>query len=221
MNIKFDYIGFFSNILAVILGIAITFYIQGIIDKKTTKDNIESALSLVRDELSSCRNDLSSSADFMDAERVAARYLQEHSKDLKSCPKDSVAIYGSTYISHMILTLPNDALELLHASSIFSSMNNNELSLLIIRAYDQCKALLQIFNMHEELKVEMYHKILDEKDLDKTINPDGSVSIMSLMDSKYGKQLTLYLQGGSAGNIRDGLADIDKAIDAIDAYLVN
>jgi len=48
---EIDTVGFFSNMLAVILGIVITFSIQGIINRHSQRENIRSALRLVEEEL--------------------------------------------------------------------------------------------------------------------------------------------------------------------------
>lgn len=216
---KFDAVGFFSNMLAVILGIVITFSIQGVIDRSAQKENISSALRLVETELTGCKDDLVSCADFLKQERVAAQYLKDNFKNLHSCPKDSVSQYGYTYISEMMLTLPDDALELLKTSSLFSSINDNALSLAIIRAYDQCNALRQVFNRHEEQKSQTLNQMILEKGADKCYNPNGSMSIYALMDTKNGMYLTTLLVGNHAETILEGLGDIDAAIGMIERYL--
>jgi len=216
---RFDVVGFFSNILAVILGIAITFSLQGIIDTRNQKENVMSALRIVGEELTGCRNDLADCAAFLDKERTAALYLSRNLSQLHSCPVDSVAEYGTLYISEMLLTLPDDALELLKSSSLFSAINDNDLSLAIIRAYDQCNALRQIFNRHEEKKSATLEKIFIEKGVDKCVNPDGSISISELMNNKNGMYLTSQLLSSSAKNLMTGIKDIDTAIKQIDDYL--
>jgi len=216
---RFDAVGFFSNILAVILGIAITFSLQGIIDRHNQKENILSALRIVGEELTGCRNDLAECAVFLDKERTAALYLSNNLSQLHSCPVDSVAEYGTVYISEMLLTLPDDALELLKSSSLFSAINDNELSLAIIRAYDQCNALRQIFNRHEEKKSATLQKIFIEKGVDKCVNPDGSISISELMNNNNGMYLTAQLLSSNAKALTEGIGDIDAAIKKINDYL--
>lgn len=216
---KFDAVGFISNILAVILGIVITFSIQSIVDRHAQKENISSALRLVAEELTDCRNDLSSCADYLEQERIAASYLDTNLSNLRSCPKDSVSQYGSFYISIMMLTLSDDALELLKTSSLFSSIDDNKLSLAIIRAYNQCDALCQLFNSHEQQKAETFKQIILEKGVDKCQNSDGSISITELMNTRNGKFLTIQLMSSSAEAMIVGISDIDSAIQMIDDYL--
>jgi len=217
---KFDAVGFFSNILAVILGIVVTFSIQAIINLRSQKENISSALRLVQEELAGCKEDLSSCADFLEMERAAAEYLQTNLANLHSCPADSVSQYGAIYITEMMLTLPDDALELLKTSSLFSSIDDNSLSLGIIRAYDQCDALRQVFNRHEDLKTQTLKQIFLEKGIDNCYNPNGSLSITELMNTKNGMYLTYQLKNTTSENIRAGISNIDAAIRMIDAYLL-
>jgi len=216
---QFDTVGFFSNVLAVILGIVITFSIQGIIDRQNRKESVSSALRLVSEELMSCRNDLSGCVDFMVQEKRAASYLHKNLSHLSDCPKDSVAQYGMVYVSQMILTLPDDALELLKTSSLFSAIDDNSLSLAIIRAYDQCNAMRQIFNRMEEQKSEILRRIFIEKGVDKCFYPDGSISISELMNTNYGKFLTTQLLSGATETMMEGIRDIDAAIGMIEDYL--
>jgi len=216
---KFDAVGFFSNILAVILGIIITFSIQSIIDRNNEKENISSALRLVKEELTGCKKDLEGCADFLEMEGVATAYLNANLGQLHCCPADSVSQYGGIYITEMILTLPDDALELLKNSSVFSAINDNSLSLAIIRAYDQCNALLQVFNRHEEQKSETLKQIFLEKGIDRCYNSYGNISITELMNTKNGMYLTRQLLGQSVETFRAGLSDIDAAIAMIDDYL--
>jgi len=216
---KFDTVGFFSNILAVILGIVITFSIQGIINQHQQAQNIKSALSLVQEELTSARQDLQSCVEYLNMESVATRYLDKNLAQLHSCPEDSVSLYGNYYVSEMILTLPDDALQLLKTSSLFSAIEDNTLSLAIIRAYDQCNVRRQIFNRHEQLKSDVIKQIFLEKGADKCTNPDGTLSISVLMNTNPGLFLTKQLSGNSAATLQEGFGDIDAAIAAIENYL--
>lgn len=218
---KIDPVGFFSNMLAVILGIVVTFSIQGIIDKHKERENVKSALTLVKDELVSCRADLDSCAAFMDRERAAADYFFAYEGVLASCPADSVNVYGVALISELILTLPDDALELLKTSSLFSSIDDNELSLKIIRAYDQCNALTQVFNRHEQQKSTLINKVYEEKSLSSMIKNDGHFSMTEFLTTESSIHLISQLHNQNGDMLRVSLTDLDAAISAIDEYLAN
>jgi len=216
---NFDLVAFISNILAVILGIVITFSIQGIIDRNEERKNVSSALALVRDELVTCRADLDQCAEFLDKEQKAAIYLENHADHLKICPKDSVSEYGIAILSPLILTLTDDALELLKTSSLFSEIEDNELSLKIIRAYDQCGALMQVFNRHENQKNSAIEKNYELNGVEAFTNPDGSISITEIVKSPLGANLLQMLRSQNGDYLRDNFNNIDAAVEGINQYL--
>jgi len=74
-KIKIDWVGFVSNMLAVILGIVITFGVQAIIDGKNQKREIASALQLVHDELAESLSSLQQCAQILDNESVSAQFF--------------------------------------------------------------------------------------------------------------------------------------------------
>lgn len=216
---KFDIVAFVANIIAVILGIIITFSIQGLIDRKDEKENINSALQLVMDELKDCRSYLQTCSDVMDLESKAAAYILNHSDNLHACPPDSVSTYGITVISEMVLTMPSDALELLKTSSLFQAIGDNILSLKILRAYDQCQALQQIFMMRENMKSDLFNMAC-KSDLLGVNKGDGDyISIQQLCKDKQGKIMLIRLKVSETPALQTGVKDIDAAIDAIGQYL--
>jgi len=215
---KFDLVAFVANVLAVILGIIITFSLQGITDKHSQKKNVRSALQLVEDELKGCRNDLQTCVEMMELESKAAGYILEHSDDLFSCPKDSLSYYGTIVISEMILTVPSDALELLKSSSLFPAIGDNVLSMKILRAYDQCKAQQQIFSHHESTKNDIFYKA-SNNNLTGGKKGDSYISLDKLCRDPQGKTLLVRLKMGDTNSIITGLSDLENAIDAIEEYL--
>ena len=74
--------GFLSNMLSVILGIFITFGIQGMIDRSREKNNTRSSLELVRSELSTNIDDISIIVDYLKQERKSAEYMLSHRDSL-------------------------------------------------------------------------------------------------------------------------------------------
>ena len=71
---KESFASFLSNILAVILGIFITFTIQGMIDRSSDRKNARSSLELVRSELLRNIEDISIMKDYLVMEKESARY---------------------------------------------------------------------------------------------------------------------------------------------------
>ena len=145
---------FFSELVAVILGIVITFAGQGVIDRAHNRKEVRSALQLVRTELISNRQDVAELHDILDQVQQSARYLNDHPELLKNVHSlDSATLDTVTYHQGMIyaevsLNLPHDALELLKTSSIFQKIGDNALSMKIIRAYDCCQVMVESIDRH-------------------------------------------------------------------------
>ena len=126
-------LNFFSNLLAVILGIVITFAVQGVINYGQDRKDVRSALELVRSELATVALD-----EYFDDTQASARYLAAHEKDLAKCPEDSVLYHTGVIYADVSVALSHDALELLKMSTLFPKIGDNNLSMKIIRAYDAC-----------------------------------------------------------------------------------
>ena len=132
---------FLSNVLSVILGIAITFAVQGMIDRSRVRKDVRSALKLIRTELQSNRADIATMADYLDSERAAAKYFLSLDDGWTGASSDSVGIYGGILLSDASIALSDDALQLLKMSSLFQSIGNDGLSMKIIHAYDTCELI--------------------------------------------------------------------------------
>ena len=90
MNESFK--SFLLNALSVILGIVITFTVQGMIDRSSDKADVRSALFLVRAELAKNMEDIDLMSDYLVQERESASYLISHMDDLSSCLSGKTAI---------------------------------------------------------------------------------------------------------------------------------
>ena len=145
---------FFSELVAVILGIVITFAGQGMIDRAHDRKEVRSALQLVRTELISNRDDISELRTVLEQVQQSARYLSDNSSLLQNVHAlDSSDLSTLTYHQSMVfadisLSLPHDALELLKTSSIFQKIGDNALSMKIIRAYDCCQVIVESIDRH-------------------------------------------------------------------------
>ena len=131
-------LNFFSNLLAVILGIVITFAVQGVINYGQDRKDVRSALELVRSELATNLEDIVALDEYFDDTQASARYLAAHEKDLAKCPEDSVLLHTGIVYADVSVALSHDALELLKMSTLFPKIGDNNLSMKIIRAYDAC-----------------------------------------------------------------------------------
>lgn len=186
---------FFSELIAVVLGIVITFAGQGMIDRAHDRKEVRSALQLVRTELISNRDDISELRTVLEQVQQSARYLADNSALLQNVHAlDSSDLRTLTYHQSMVfadiyLSLPHDALELLKTSSIFQKIGDNALSMKIIRAYDCCQVMLESINRHFVAK-----------------------------SSQTDQDLPKWLLNHSPLPYTDP-ADIDKAITAINVFL--
>ena len=141
-------IDFLNRLLPVVTGIAITFTVQGIVNRAHDRKSVKSAMELVRTEQNSNLKDIDHLTDFMQQEVVSAQYLSDHQNDLASCPADIVKYHQGQVNAYVSLALSQNALELLKMSSLFPKVGDNDLSMEIIRAYDACELLQTDINRH-------------------------------------------------------------------------
>ena len=182
-------IGFLGRMLSVVLGIVITFTVQGIQDRKRDRRTVQTALELVRTELVSNREDIKVLAEYFREEKAAAKYLVRHQQDLAKCPKDSVNYHLGIINAEVSVALPHDALELLKMSSLFQKIGDNNLSMKIIRAYDSCQLMVENINRH-----------------------------ISTRDAQPEDTRAVWLRGHAPDHYMD-TSDIDSAVTAINKFL--
>ena len=139
---------FVNKLLPVVTGIAITFTLQGIVNRSHERKSVRSAMELVRTELKSNLHDIDHLTDFLKQEVISAQYLSDHQHDLASCPADIVKYHKGQVNAYVSLALSQNALELLKMSSLFPKVGDNDLSMEIIRAYDACELLQTDINRH-------------------------------------------------------------------------
>ena len=148
LTVKAWIIDFLNRLLPVVTGIAITFTVQGIVNRAHDRKSVKSAMELVRTELKSNLDDIDHLTDFMKQEVISAQYLSDHQHDLDSCPADIVKYHKGQVNAYVSLALSQNALELLKMSSLFPKVGDNDLSMEIIRAYDACELLQTDINRH-------------------------------------------------------------------------
>lgn len=139
---------FLNKLLPVVTGIAITFTLQGIVNRSHERKSVRSAMELVRTELRSNLADINHLNDFLKQEVISAQYLSDHQDDLAACPADIVKYHKGQVNAYVSLALSQNALELLKMSSLFPKVGDNDLSMEIIRAYDVCELLQTDINRH-------------------------------------------------------------------------
>ena len=217
---KFDWASFFSNILAVVLGIFITFGIQGLIDRRSERKDVRSALELVREELVDNKEALTEVMGLVGMEKEAAEYIIDNMDDFAKCDTNVLfqmnAILGNEYF----MTVTDDALELLKSSSLFQKMNDKALALAIIKAYDYLEANSQAFNTHEKYKVSLYGDVNTDKAKKAALihsGPDYLKIFYSSAEANY--FLKAVVDMSEAPFLESGIPAIDSAISALEEKL--
>ena len=126
---------FFRHLLSVVLGIIITFSVQGVIDRAHVRREVRSALELVRAELVANIDDIKTMSDHMRQERKSAEYFLNNRLTLSKCPADSVNY---------------------HTGQIFAE---------IIRAYDSCENAVSNLKNHIATRDEMIDRSINESNV--------------------------------------------------------
>lgn len=213
---KIDWASFVSNIIAVILGIFITFGIQGLIDRRSEKKDVASALELVKDELISNVNSLQDVIGIIVEERLSAELIRANLSDLSKVDQDSLLNSNAVICTEYFFTVTDDALELLKTSSLFQKINDRNLALGIIRAYDFLNANSQAFNMHEKLKISLCEEANTEEVKKASLNSSGMDYLKSFYGSdKAGYLLKSVVDMSDESFLKSGLSEIEATINAI------
>lgn len=209
---------FLSNVLSVILGIVITFTVQGMIDRARERHEVRAALNLVRTELATNATDVAEMTDYLRQERVSANYFLKNLKTLEQCPNDSVRFHSGIIFADATITLSDDALELLKMSSLFQKIGDNDLAMKIIRAYDTCDNIAANLNRHVSQRNERFEESVNEKTAGQFAT-SGSIDLERYLKTPYGQYAIRWLTTQGDLNIMTDVSDLGAAIDAIDGYL--
>lgn len=215
---KLDWGSFFVNILSVVLGIFITFGIQGLIDRRHEKKDVASALELVKEELINNNENLRDVIGLVGAEKNAAHSMLGNLGNLKKCDYDSVATWNTVLGSEYFFTVTDDALELLKSSSLFQKINDKSLALNIIKAYDYLEANSKAFNSHEQYKVSLFM----EANTDKAKKAAGTTDGLDLLKVYYSSpEGTYFLKSvvdmSGVAFLREGMQEIESTIAEIES----
>lgn len=209
---------FLSNVLSVILGIVITFTVQGMIDRARERHEVRAALNLVRTELATNATDVAEMTDYLRQERVSANYFLKNLKALEQCPNDSVRFHSGIIFADATITLSDDALELLKMSSLFQKIGDNDLAMKIIRAYDTCDNIAANLNRHVSQRNERFEESVNEKTAGQFAT-SGSIDLERYLKTPYGQYAIRWLTTQGDLDIMTDVSDLGAAIDAIDGYL--
>ena len=207
-----------SNLISVVLGIVITFSVQGLIDRFAVRKEVRSALELVRTELSANKEDIGVMADYLVQERRSAEYFLSHRHDLSRCPSDSTDYHSGVILADASITLSRDALEMMTMSSLFQKIGDGPLAMKIIRAYDTCGNIVSSLNQHIAARDARFEGSVNEKTVGKYAS-GGSIDMAGYLKTDYGLYSVRWLTTQVDPARLADVSDIDAALDAINAYL--
>ena len=211
-------IGFFSNLLSVILGIVITFAVQGKIDRRQDRRDVASALDLVHTELSANMADIATMSDYLREESAAAAYFLERRDSRAAFLRDSVDYYSGIIMADASISVSTDALELLKSSSLFQKIGDNDLSMKIIRAYDTCGAIVDNMNRHLTERTGRFEKSVDARTAGQYASR-GSIDILEFMKSPYGVYALQCVANQADPDEYNDVSDVKAALEAIEEFI--
>ena len=145
--------------------------------------------------------------DYLTQERQSAGYLLQNLPKIDKCPEDSVNHHCGIVFADASITLSNDALELLKMSSLFQKIGDNRLAMKIIRAYDTCGSAVSNLNRHISQRNERFEEA-------------GIPDLQAFLKSKAGSLYFRWLVNRPDPTLFADTADLQEAIDAIDAYMM-
>ncbi len=209
---------FLTNLLSVVLGIFITFTIQGMIDRSSDRKSVRSSLELVRSELARNIEDVSEMQKYLYDEVKSAEYIIDHKDSIRYCPSDSLYYHSGIIFAEVSASLSHDALELLKMSSIFQKIGNKDLSMKIIRAYDTCGAIVEYMNRHVSARDAHFEKAIDKETVGLYAR-GGALDIKDFIKTDYGRYAIEWLTSQPDPKSFTDISDLEDAISAIDSYL--
>ena len=218
MSSKENFINFTISFLAIFLGMLCTFVGQGIIDRAADRNEVRSALELVRSELAANVEDIETMADYIDQEQRSAKYFLANSTTLDKCPLDSVNYHSGMLLAEASMTLPHNALELLKMSSLFQKLGNDQLSMDIIRAYDSCEYSVAVYNKYISERDEKFNQTLNEKSIAQFAS-SGFIDIKKFIKTTSGLYTIRWITSQVTPDKEQFINDVEAAIASIDGYL--
>jgi hypothetical protein len=204
--------------ISIILGVFITFWIQDLIDQAHDREEVRSALWLVRTELTNNLEDINILNEYLNQENASAKYFLRHRNDIDSCPADSIAYHSGMILAAVNATVSNDALEFLQSSSLFPKIGNSLLSMKIIRAYDSSQLTVDIANKHIEDRNERFEDFINENNVNQ-IASQGAINIPAFIKTDYGLYSMMWITNQVVTDQTGDISDIKEALTAIDDYL--
>lgn len=162
---------FFRNLIAVILGIVITFFGSDLIDYRNTKKDIKESMQLVIGELQYNKEMLEDMVKRIELDRKSAKYLLKNRHKIEEIDKDSLEKYGYAPFQWASYLFTNDAMEMLKSSALIPKIENKKLALQIIQTYGTIKFAQNHYQTYIDVKKSLQQD-LDEVPEIKNFNSE-------------------------------------------------
>ena len=218
MSVKEFFVNFNISFWSIFMGMICTFVGQGMIDRAADRNEVRTALELVRSELASNVEDINTMAEYLEQEQKSANWFLENRAVLDRCPVDSFNFHSSMLYADAIITLPSNALELLKMSSVFQKLGDDELSMDIIRAYDSCDYSANRFSEYISARDEKFSQTINEKTIPQFAS-SGNIDLKKFIKTTYGLYTIRWMASRVPPDKELFVGDINKAIASIDGYL--
>ncbi|MCQ2285411.1 MAG: hypothetical protein MJZ76_00865 [Bacteroidales bacterium] len=222
-NFTWDWSSFLMNLVAVILGIAITFMVQKLIDEKQEKKTIAASLTLVRDELSSNLEQLIICDSVLKIEKEAALFLIRFEDDFDKAPQDSLYYYCNVPVTLRDFVPTTDALELQKNAALLQKIKDQQLALNIIQIYALLESYSSEFSTFYEMKSSMMEDAMGErfKQLMTTEKFTASEFWAALLSTDEGKIFLHEIPRKFyvLSDMSEGVAVVREVISQIDEYI--
>ena len=208
---------FFRNLIAVILGIVITFVGSDMITEYNTKKEVEKALLLVKSELLINREQIIEMGKQVALEQRAARYLLKYKNKIKEASQDSLKQYSHLPFQSYSISIVNDAMEMLKSSGLIQKINDKKLAIQIIKTYSGIKAAYDYFHSFNTIKKELQDDFAAVPEI-KRYFIESNVTDWDFL-FKHLEAVALVNQIPQIQNVEaynQYIASIDETIDAID-----
>lgn len=220
---KREWLAFFREFIAVVLGIVLTFWGQGIYDRHEERENVKEALSLVRDELKDNLENLNFAQQAISQEVTAAKFLIRYEKDYTKAPADSLEAFNQVPFMILYLNTTDDAMELLKTSALFSKIDDKELALTIIEAYASIRTAHDMFCGFYDIKKEMVNEASSPK-VTSVFNNDDATAIdiwTEMARIPEGQQMLHHIPKifPDEYQLKPTMQIVQYTIDEIDKYL--
>ncbi len=143
---------FVRQVAVVVIGVVITFMGSDLITQNSEKKDIQSTMSLIRDELKSNREKYEDIvAEFREDEALST-LLAEHDMKIRTIPEDSLRQYA-TVLGHIRgFSYTQDALDILKNSMLMQKISDKELLLQLTKVYEALNGFKLTMTEYYEMK---------------------------------------------------------------------